>query len=333
MRHLLNWKDQPDTVWSRCLESTLHHHTARDWPETALHKALGLLFFNPSLRTRTSMEVAAARLGAHSSTVTPGQGVWGFAWDDKPMTGDEAEHVREAVGVLCRYFDAVGIRVFADFADEAADLSDARLHMLAKHATSPIINLESAAFHPCQGLADAATMAHLFDGDVQGKKFVLTWAPHPKRLPRAVPHSALLAATRLGMDVTLAHPTDFDLGADVVAQAEAYAAAHGASLTRTDDQDAALDGADVVYAKAWGGSLGYDDVEAEAAARAAHADWTVTADKMARTRDAAFMHCLPVRRGVVVDADVLEGPHAQHLLQAEMRIAAQMAILEHVWEL
>lgn len=334
MPHLLDWQRIDDATWQRQLERALRHYRDKKWTDAARHKSIALLFFNPSLRTRTSMELAAAQLGAHATTLVPGQGTWSFAWGEGAvMNGPEAEHIREAVGVLSRYYDALGVRVFATMTDYEQDRSERLLHTFADAAEVPVINLESAFGHPCQALADAATMATHFDGAVQGKKFVLSWAHHPKPLPMAVPNSALLTAARLGMNVTVARPETHALDASVMEQARAYARQHGGSIAETDDLDAACDGAEVIYAKAWGGPLVYTDPEREAAVRQQRTDWRITADRMAATNDGVFMHCLPVRRNVVVDDAVLDGPQAIHLLQAEFRLHAQKAILEYIWDL
>lgn len=334
MADLLDWHLHTDDTWRWAVERAVWHKKHPGYGDAARGKSLGMLFFNNSLRTRTSMELAAVQLGAHATTLDVGHGVWGFAWDEGVvMDGAEAEHISEAVGVLSRYYDALGVRAFATLKDQAKDDADLLLQTFASHAAVPVINLESAQFHPCQALADAATLHERFDGDVRSKKFVLTWAPHPRPLPRAVPHSALLAATRLGLQVTLAHPENFDLDPQVVAQAQAYAEKHGQVLTLTHNQQEAFDKADVVYAKSWAAPLVYADAEAEAAVRAQHPAWRVTEARMAATREAAFMHCLPVRRNVVVDDAVLDGPRALHLDQAAYRLHAQKAILEMVWNL
>lgn len=166
------------------------------------------------------MELAAKQLGAHSTTLVPGQGTWGFAWDEGVvMDGDEAEHIREAVGVLSRYYDALGVRVFASLDDYEQDKTEKLLNTFVGAASVPVVNLESAFAHPCQALGDAGTLSTHFDGDVEGKKFVLTWAPHVKPLPMAVPHSAVLMASRMGMDVTVARPDGCELDDDIMAQA------------------------------------------------------------------------------------------------------------------
>ncbi len=331
LRHVLDWSD--DDAWGVCLSRALHHAAHPGWSDGARGKSLGMLFFNSSLRTRTSMELAAAQLGAHATTLDIGSGgVWGFAWDDEPMNGDRAEHIQEAVGVLSRYYDALGVRLFASKTDLDEDRSDRLVRTFACHASVPVVNLESALLHPCQALADAATLRQRH-ADARGKRFVLTWAPHPRALPQAVPHSALLTAARLGYDVTLAQPPGFDLAPDIVADARALADANGASFETIYESADALADADVVYAKAWSAPLVYTHPDAEATLRSQHTDWRVTRARMEATNDAAFMHCLPVRRGVVVDADVLTGPYSIHLNQAENRLHAQKAILEWMWRL
>ena len=334
MRHLTNWSDLPEATWDACLARAREHRADRRWSDTAAGRALGMVFFNPSLRTRTSMEVAAAQLGAFSTVLTPGQGTWNLEWRaGVKMDGDRAEHVREAVGVLGRYVDALGIRTFASLTDRGADLDDAVFSAATDASDVPVINLESARWHPCQALADAAAMDEHFGGENAGRRFVLSWAPHPNPLPRAVPNSALLAAARMGMEVVIARPGGCELEPAVMSLARETAARAGGSVAETDDQADAFAGAHVVYAKAWAGDAVYDDRAGEAARRAALHDWRITSKNLDATDDGVFMHCLPVRRGVVVDDDVLDGPSTLHLLQAEYRLHTQKAILEWVWDL
>ena len=334
-RHLIDWFRVEDYVWESQVEAARRHRReGAMWTDAARGRSLALLFFNPSLRTRTSMELAAAQLGAHVTTLVAGQGTWAFAWDDGGvMDGAEAEHIREAVGVLSRYYDGLGVRLFASLTRYAQDRDETLLQTFADAATVPVVNLESAFYHPCQALADAATLMDHCGGQTEGKRFVLSWAYHPKALPMAVPNSALLMAARLGLDVVVARPEGYALDADVMERARRYAARRGASVEETDVQETAFDGADVIYAKAWGGPLVYADAEHEAARRAGLTGWRVTPSLMQRTREAAFMHCLPVRRNVVVDDAVLDGPRAIHLLQAEYRLHAQKAILEWLGDL
>lgn len=333
MTHLLDWLDIDEPTWRSCIREAQRFadHRGAD-ADCFLGRALGLVFFNDSLRTRVSMELAASELGAKPVVVTPGSGTWGFAWEDGiPMTGGEAEHIKEAVGVLSRYCHGLGVRLFAEGKDRQKDMDDVRLKTFAAASEVPVLNLESAARHPCQALADASVLDRTFDGATKGKKFVLQWAWHPKPLPMAVPNSTLLMASRLGMDVVVARPEGFELDAGVMEAARRQAAARGGSVFESTDPMAAADGAQVVYAKAWGGFERYDDPAAEEARRYANKDWRVTADLMGRTDNGLFMHCLPVRRGVVVDDVVLDEGPSLHLDQAEYRLHAQKAILSMLW--
>jgi N-acetylornithine carbamoyltransferase len=329
----LELSDVPEPMFQRLLERSLWHRHNRTYLQTARDRTLGMLFFNPSLRTRTSMELAAQQLGALSTTIIPGQGTWGFAWEEGvPMLGEASEHIKEAVGVLSRYVDAIGVRAFATRVDYEADRSDRALKTIAQFSRVPVINLESAFYHPCQGLADASVMMDHFKGDVSRKKFVLAWCYHPRPLPMAVPHSALLTAARLGMDVTVAAPAGFALDEQVMARAAGMASQHGGSLSETTDMDEAMEGAHVVYAKAWAGRAAYTNADEEAALRHSHEAWRVTENRMRRTDRGVFMHCLPVRRNVVVDDAVLDGNQALHLDQAAYRLHAAKATLEYVWD-
>lgn len=293
-------------------------------------RTLGLVFFNPSLRTRTSFEVAMQRHGGASVVVQPGATSW--ALETEPgvvMDGTGVEHITEAAGVLGRYAHALGVRAFPNASSWDEARRDAVLRGFAAHAGVPVINLESARRHPCQGLADALTMQERFGGAVRGRRFVLSWTWHPKPLPTAVPVSAAIAAARLGMDVTLAHPEGYELDPDDMLAIEAVATRGGGSVHTSHDLDAAADGADVIYAKSWGSLRHFGDPEAEQALRAPLRDWRITAQHMAATRDGRgiFMHCLPVRRNVVVDDAVLDGPQSAVLDQAENRLHAQRALL------
>ncbi len=286
------------------------------------------MFFDPSLRTRASMAVACAKLGASFVELQPGTGMWTLEFKDEVvMDGMAAEHVREAAGVLGRYADVVGLRAFPTRGQWKRERTQPVHTAFADHAGAPIVNLEGPFAHPCQGLADALTLRDLFP-EPNGRKFVLSWAPHPKQLPMAVPHSALWAAASLGMDVTLAHPEDFELDSDALATADSLARETGGTFSVTHNRDAAFDGADVVYAKAWGAVSGPASTSRGHADAVAHlADWSITQKDLHRGAPARFMHCLPVRRGVVVGDDVLDGPLSSVLDQADNRIWAQAALL------
>lgn len=296
-------------------------------PERFDGRALGLLFFNPSLRTQASFQRAAGLLGLQ--TVLHGS-TWPLETDDGAvMDGDKAEHVKEAARVLSRYVDVLGVRAFAEGKSLERDATDPLFQGFARHATVPVVNLESARWHPCQALADWTTLdQHAIP---RRARFVLSWAYHPKALPQAVPNSTLCMAAQRGMDVVLLRPDGYDLAPGVVAEARSLAARSGGSLTVTSDRDAALAGASIVYAKSWGSLAAYGDAAAETALRSPHRDWCVRESWFDRAEDGArFMHCLPVRRNVVVADEVIDSPRALVIEQAENRLWAQTAVLEAV---
>jgi N-acetylornithine carbamoyltransferase len=299
----------------------------------AAGKILINLFFNDSLRTRTSFEVAARHLGASAITVTPGKGTWDLETDfGIVMDGNKPEHVKEAIQVLARYGDAIGVRAFPEFQYYEDDRDERLFSAIGQVCDKPLVNLESSFQHPCQAMADWMTLRELFGTDIKNKTFVLSWAPHPRALPMAVPNSALEMAVLSGINVKLACPEPMLLDPDLLTRLKANLLP-GQQFEISHDQDQALDGADVVYAKAWSGRQVYTNPNADLAIRRSHADWQITAEKMSRTRQAKFMHCLPVRRNVVVSDAVLDSPNAIHIQEAENRLHAQKAILMSIWNL
>ena len=290
-------------------------------------RSVGMLFFDPSLRTRTSMEVAVHQLGGHAVTLNVGQGTWNLEHrEGVRMDGTHAEHVKEAARVLGQYVDVLGVRAFAKMASWEDDRQDPVLAAFAKWSPVPVLSLEGAVHHPCQALADALTLReHL--GDTRGKTLVLTWAYHPKPLPMAVPNSVVTTAAMLGMKVRVCHPEGFDLDEGVMEEARKLARRRGGSVEVTHDPDAAYAGAQVVYAKSWGSRHFYGRWEEEKAKRDRLKSWIVSSKRMARTRGGRFMHCLPVRRNVVVEDAVLDSKESLIIPQAANRLHAQKAIL------
>ncbi len=293
-------------------------------------KQIGLLFLNPSLRTRCSFEVAIRQLGGGVSTLEA-QSLWKLETEfGVRMDADKTEHVKEAVGVLSRYFDGIGLRAFARGLDKEEDLQDRTISVFMEHSKVPIFNMESAAYHPCQALADLMTIRELLGG-FKGHRITITWATHPFALPMAVPNSILLAASQMGMDVTLAHPKGFEIQSGIVSMAEDLSRKAGGSLRIVNDQREGVADTEIVYAKAWGGLQRYTDPAAEEAQRLKNRDWIVTQQLMALTRRAYFMHCLPVRRNVVVADDVLDSAQSVVLREAENRLHVQKALLEWIY--
>ncbi len=291
-------------------------------------RTVALLFMNPSLRTLASMQAGVSQLGGSSFVISPGAGSWKLEMrDGAVMDGDAAEHVREAIPVLAQYADALAVRCFARGADLAEDLADGTIRTMAALSPVPFVNLESAASHPCQALADWKTMEDL-GVPRRGGRFVLSWAYHPKPLPYAVPASALAMAAQRGMHVTVLRPDGFGLPAPVMARAQALAARSGGSVEETADRAAAMDGAHVLYAKSWTAPELYGRPDEEAKLRAPLREWCVRESWFAAARpEAKFMHCLPVRRNVKVADAVLEGPRSVVIRQAGNRLHAQKALL------
>ena len=296
-------------------------------PRALAGKILGLVFFNPSLRTLSSFQVGMMRLGGSSFVITPGQGTWQLETrTGAVMNGGAAEHVREGLPVLASYADALGIRAFAEGKDLGHDLAETNFNAMAAVVDKPLINLESAMNHPCQALADWKTMEDL--RVPQRAKFVLTWANHPRVTPMAVPAATVHMAAQRGMEVVVLRPEGYALPPQIMDKARAAAAASGGTVSETDDRAEALAGAHVVYAKEWGSSTHYGDAAADAALRAKLGDWCVRDDWFTRAAaDCKFMHCLPVRRNVAVADEVLDGPRSVVQREAHNRLPAQMAVL------
>ena len=261
-------------------------------------KTVALLFLNNSLRTRTSFDVGAQQLGGHAVVLSPSGGMWPLEFEDGVvMDGDAEEHAREAAKVLSRYCDLIGIRAFPKFVDWQDDRQDKILNAFAKHADVPVVNMETIT-HPCQEMAHIMALQERL-GDLDGRKFVLTWTYHPKPLNTAVANSALVIAAKFGMKPTLLCPTpDYVLDERYIDQARQDAAANGHELTISHDIDAAYDGAEVVYAKSWGALPYFGNWAPEKPIRDAHKHFIVDEAKMAKTNNALVSHCLPMRRNV-----------------------------------
>jgi N-acetylornithine carbamoyltransferase len=292
-------------------------------------KVLGLVFMNPSLRTLASMQAGMAQLGGSSFVIQPGAGTWALESQlGVVMDEGKAEHVREAVPVLEEYCDALGVRCFAAGTDLADDAAEPVLSSFAEAGRKPLINLESALDHPCQALADHKTLDDL--GIPKDGKIVLTWAWHPRALPLAVPAAVASMAVRRGMELVVHRPEGFGMPAPVAARIDAQAALGGGSWSETDAADG-LEGAHVIYAKSWGATAAYGDAAADAERRRDLRSWCVDEGWFRGAQpDAPFLHCLPVRRNVVVADEILDGPRSRVVQQAGNRLHVQKALLCHL---
>jgi N-acetylornithine carbamoyltransferase len=330
-RHVLSLGDLDRTTIERLLVAA-DGMRGRRRLDVLAGRSVALVFFNPSLRTRVSMELGAQELGAYVTTLNVGGDVWKLEWrDGAVMDGDKAEHVKEAVKVLSRYADLVGVRAFPEGKSWAEDREDPIVRSFARHADVPVLNLEGTLDHPCQGLADVLTIRRAL-GPRPGK-IVLCWANHPKALPVAVPCAFATSITRMGWDLTIARPEGYDLPDEVMARCRAFAAEAGSRLEVTADRDQALTGARIVYAKSWGRIDRYGQQEQELRERKERglASWIVDEQAMAKTEDALFMHCLPVRRNVVVSDAVIDSKRSIVYDQAENRLHGQKALM--TWQL
>lgn len=327
-RHFLNTQD-----WSRGELDALLAHAAtfkRSPQGRALEgRSIALLFFNPSMRTRTSFELGAHQLGGKAIVLSPGKDAWPIEFElGAVMDGEAEEHVAEVARVLSRYVDMIGVRAFPKFQDWHVDRKDTVLKSFARYATVPVINMETIT-HPCQELAHImALQEHLGTTDLRGKKYVLTWTYHPKPLNTAVANSALTIATRFGMDVTLLCPTpEYALDERYMAIGQTNAADAGGRFRISHDIESAYDGAHVVYAKSWGAIPYFGRWEEEKPIREAHRHFIVDSEKMARTDNALFSHCLPLRRNVKATDAVMDSPACIAIDEAENRLHVQKAIM------
>ena len=273
-----------------------------------------MLFFNPSLRTRLSTEKAAKLLGMEVLMMNVGTDGWALEFEDGAvMNGNKAEHIKEAAGVLSQYCDIIAVRAFPQLADRAKDEEELVMNSFKKYASVPIINLESATRHPLQGLTDALTILEL--KKVQRPKVVLTWAPHPRALPQSVPNSFVEFMQQCDVDLVITNPEGYDLNPAVVKD-----------TTVIHDQSEALKGADFVYVKNWSSYKQYGKI------LSTDPSWTFSEEKLKLTNDAKVMHCLPVRRNIVIDDAVLDGENSVVIQQAGNRTFAAQAVLKRLLE-
>src|SRR5690348_4469214 len=326
MKHFLNTQD-----WTRPeLDAALAQAARfkRDKLGDALKgRSIALVFFNPSLRTRTSFELGAFQLGGHAVVLQPGKDAWPIEFEaGTVMDGEAEEHIAEVARVLSRYVDLIAVRAFPKFQDWSVDREDRVIKAFARHATVPVINMETIT-HPCQELAHAlALKEHL--GDLQNRRYVLTWTYHPRPLNTAVANSALLIATKLGMDVTLLCPTpDYVLDERYMAFGRLNAEQNGGSLKVSHDIEEAYTGADVVYAKSWGALPFFGRWEEEKPVREANRHFIVDEAKMALTNHGLFSHCLPLRRNIKATDAVMDSPACIAIDEAENRLHVQKAVM------
>lgn len=328
LKHFLNTQD-----WSRADLDALLTQAAlfkRNKLGNELKgKSVALVFFNPSMRTRTSFELGTFQLGGHAVVLQPGKDAWPIEFDlGAVMDGEAEEHIAEVAQVLGRYADLVAVRAFPKFVDWTIDRQDRVLKSFARYSPVPVINMETIT-HPCQELAHImALQEHFGTSDLRGKKYVLTWTYHPRPLNTAVANSALTIATRMGMDVTLLCPTpEYILDERYMGWARDNVDESGGSIQVSHDIDSAYANADVVYAKSWGALPYFGNWEQEKPIRDQYRHFIVDQAKMALTNNGVFSHCLPLRRNVKATDAVMDSPQCIAIDEAENRLHVQKAIM------
>lgn len=282
------------------------------------HKTLGLIFLNPSLRTRLSTQKAALNLGMNVMVMNLGQEGWSLETQDGVvMDGAKAEHIREAAAVIGQYCDIVGLRSFPGLQNREEDYSEGLFKKFSEFCKVPMISLESATRHPLQSLADLLTIEE--EKKIAKPKVVLMWAPHVRALPQAVPNSFsewMCRAQADGMiEFTIAHPEDLTLSTDFT---------NGATITH--NQEEALKDADFIYVKNWSGYTHYGQVAD------IKENWMMDNEKLKQTNQAKIMHCLPVRRDVELASEILDGPSSLVIAEASNRLWAAQAVLKNILE-
>jgi N-succinyl-L-ornithine transcarbamylase len=278
------------------------------------HKTLGLIFLNPSLRTRISTQKAGTNLGMNVMVLNIDKEGWALELQDGAiMNGGTVEHIREAAGVLGQYVDIIGVRSFPGLKNRDADYSEDVFNKFVKYCGVPVVSLESATRHPLQSLADLVTIEEL--KTKARPKVVLTWAPHVKALPQAVPNSFSEWMCKADVDFTIAHPKGYELCTDFT---------NGATITH--NQDEALADADFIYVKNWSAYEPYGKVFG------GYDDWMLTNDKLKPTNNAKVMHCLPVRRNLELSDEILDGPSSIVIHEAGNRVWAAQAVLKQMLE-
>jgi N-succinyl-L-ornithine transcarbamylase len=314
MKHFTSVKDVAD-LSALVTEALVLKRNPYAYKELGQNKTLGLIFLNPSLRTRLSTQKAAANLGMQVMVMNIDKEGWALETQDGViMNGTTVEHIREAAGVMGQYFDILGLRSFPTLKSRDEDYSEDILNKFITYSGLPVVSLESSTLHPLQSLADLITITEQTPAG-RRPKVVLTWAPHVKALPQAVPNSFAEWMSRAEVDFVVAHPPGYELDPSFTG---------GATITH--DQEEALRDADFIYVKNWSSYQQYGQV------LPAEGNWLLSQDRLVNTNNAKVMHCLPVRRGLELSHDVLDGPNSLVLEQANNRIYAAQAVLKKMLE-
>ena len=313
MRHFTSIKQLPNLAEALEAAKYVKENPFAD-QELGRNKTLLMIFFNSSLRTRLSTQKAALNLGMNVIVLDVNQGAWKLETERGViMDGDKPEHLLEAIPVMGSYCDVIGVRAFAGLQDREQDYNEVIINQFIKYSGKPVFSMEAATIHPLQTLADLITIEE--HKKVAKPKVVLTWAPHPRALPQAVPNSFAEGINMTDYEFVITHPHGYELDPEFVGNARVEY-----------DQRKAFEGADFIYAKNWSAYSGdnYGKILCD------DRDWTVDAEKMALTNNAFFMHCLPVRRNMIVTDDVIESPQSLVIPEAANRVVSAQTILKEI---
>jgi N-acetylornithine carbamoyltransferase len=325
-RHLISLSDLDDGALEGILELSARLKRRGGRGELA-GKTVGMLFFRGSLRTRASLETAVLQLGGSVVNLTAMSDFWELEErEGSVMDGRAPEHIKDAAAVLSRYVHALAIRPAPPGLSWEVDRRDERIRAWARHASVPVLNMESSLWHPLQALADLLTLKENL-GELRGRMLAITWVHSPTPASPSPVHSLLHAALRFGMRVQLAHPPGFDLDGGVVSEAEELARRTGGALTQHATPEEGVRGASVVYARSWQSLESYGNPTIAASQRARHTNWRIDERLLSLGQDARLMHAMPVRRNVEATDEVLDGARSLLYEQAANRLHSQMALL------
>ena len=313
MRHFTSIKQLPNLAEALEAAKYVKENPFAD-QELGRNKTLLMIFFNSSLRTRLSTQKAALNLGMNVIVLDVNQGAWKLETERGViMDGDKPEHLLEAIPVMGSYCDVIGVRAFAGLQDREQDYNEVIINQFIKYSGKPVFSMEAATRHPLQTLADLLTIEE--HKKTAKPKVVLTWAPHPRALPQAVPNSFAEGMNMTDYEFVITHPHGYELDPEFVGNARVEY-----------DQRKAFEGADFIYAKNWSAYEGENYGKILSQDR----DWTVDSEKMALTNNAFFMHCLPVRRNMIVTDDVIESPQSLVIPEAANRVVSAQTILKEI---
>ena len=329
MKHFISTKNWPKLELQEILDFSVKLKENPFQP-ILKNKSIAMIFFNPSLRTKTSLEIGINELSGTAVVLQPGKDAWPIEFaENVVMDSESEEHVKEVAQVLSSYCDCIAVRAFPKFKNWEVDRTNHVIKSFAKYASVPVVNMETIE-HPFQELAHILTLQEHF-GNLEGKDYLLTWTYHPSPLNTAVANSSLLIASKFGMNIRFLCPSkDYLLDERYLSSAQQFCSDNGKSFDISYDIDSSYKGADIVYAKSWGSLNYYGNPEAEMMIRKDYKHFIVDDKKMNLTKDGVFSHCLPLRRNIKATDSVMDSPSCIAIQEAENRKHVQKSLLSKI---